>query len=142
MPRLAALLVVALAILATSQPDGVSVATDAPSYAPGDPLTATVTNGTADPIAPIGGIVCQGSPWPFALQQQDDAGNWQDIETPRTPPCVGIAVAQLGPGQSQSKSFAASPDPGTYRLVYPYRTPDGTNSVAFSDPFQVEAPSS
>src|SRR5438132_965206 len=65
----------------------VSVTTDAASYAPGDSVTAMVVNGTTMPIAPLGGIVCQGSPWPFEVQRLDDAGEWQDVTFARTPPC-------------------------------------------------------
>jgi len=116
----------------------VSVTTDASSYAPGDPVSVTVVNGTATPIAPIGGIVCQGSPWPFGVQRLDDAGEWQDVEFPRTPPCIGIAVALLGPGASQTKTFAALADPGTYRVVYAYNPTDGSRqALAVSDPYDV-----
>jgi hypothetical protein len=118
----------------------VTVTTDAMRYAPGDAVTATATNGSPQSIAPQGGIVCQGSPWPFGVQQQADDGSWQDIVLPRTPPCIGIAVRQLGPGESQSKTLSASADPGTYRLTYTYSAADGSQAVAVSDPFTVATP--
>ncbi len=117
----------------------VSVSTDVSSYAPGDPVTATVANWTATPIAPLGGIVCQNSPWPFGVQRLDDAGEWQDVAFPRTPPCIGIAVALLGPGESQTRSFAADANTGTYRIVYAYSTTDGSGqAMAVSDPYDVD----
>jgi len=130
-----------LALPAAAQNDGaVSVSTGASSSAPGDPLTATVTNATTTPIAPLGGIVCQGSPWPFGVQRLDDAGEWQDVVFPRTPPCIGIAAALLGPGQSQSKTFPADTNPGTYRVVYTYSPTDGSGqALAVSDPYAVQA---
>jgi hypothetical protein len=117
----------------------VVVSTDAVSYAPGDPVTATMSNGGDQAISPQGGIVCQGSPWPFGVQRQDDGG-WQDVVFPRTPPCVGIAARLLGPGESQTKTLSASDDPGTYRLVYPYTAADGSQATAASDPFTVATP--
>ena len=119
---------------------GVVVTTDAMSYAPGDPLVATATNGSPQSIAPQGGIVCQGSPWPFGVQQQADDGSWQDVVVPRTPPCIGIAVRQLGPGESQTKTLSASADPGTYRLTYVFTAADGSQAVAVSDPYTIAAP--
>jgi hypothetical protein len=91
------------------------------------------------PIAPLGGIVCQGSPWPFGVQRIDDAGEWQDLAFARTPPCVGIAVAMLGTGEGQTRQFAADPNPGTYRVVYAYSTTDGTGQgLAVSHPYDVD----
>jgi hypothetical protein len=119
---------------------GVVVTTDAPTYAPGDAISATVQNNTAGPIAPPGGIVCQGSPWPFSVQLLDDSGNWQDVVYPRTPPCVGIAVRQVGPGESQTRTLNAPSDVGQYRLVYAYTASDGTQGAATSDPFTIAAP--
>ncbi|HEV7664394.1 MAG TPA: hypothetical protein VGQ62_12715 [Chloroflexota bacterium] len=119
--------------------DTVSVTTDASSYAPGDSVTATVVNGTTVPIAPLGGIVCQGSPWPFGVQRLDDAGEWQDVAFARTPPCVGIAVALLGAGEAQTRQFAAAPSPGTYRVVYAYSTANGSGQgLVVSDPYDVD----
>ena len=53
---------IAAVAFARSDTGSVSVATDASSYAPGDPVTVTVADGTTTSIAPRGGIVCQGSP--------------------------------------------------------------------------------
>jgi hypothetical protein len=118
----------------------VSITTDASNYAPGDPFTTTVTNGTTTPIAPLGGIVCQGSPWPFGVQRLDDTGAWQDAAFPRSAPCIGIAVALLGPGESQIRSFAADASTGTYRVVYAYSATDGSGqTIAVSDPYDVDA---
>ena len=73
----------------------VSVTTDASSYAHGDPITVTIINGTATPIAPMGGIVCQGSLWPFGLQRlgpghvldgQGAIGPLQPVERVGVPP--------------------------------------------------------
>jgi hypothetical protein len=120
----------------------ISVTGDASSYGPGDPITVTVVNGTPTPIAPLGGIVCQGSPWPFGVQRLDDAGEWQDVVFARTPPCIGIAVALFGPGESQTRQIAAEADPGTYRVTYAYDTTDGSGpGLAVSDPYDVDAAS-
>jgi hypothetical protein len=91
-------------------------------------------------IAPMGGIVCQDTPWPFTLQRLDDSGVWQDVVFPPTPPCIGVAVAMLPPGQSQSTTFAASADPGTYRVAYTFRAADGTEGTATSTPFLIGSP--
>jgi hypothetical protein len=116
----------------------VSVTTDASSYAPGDSVTVTLVNGTSTAIAPLGGIVCQGSPWPFTVQRMDDAGIWQDLVFPPTPPCIGIAVALLGPGESQTRTFAADANAGTYRVLYAYNPTDGSGQArAMSDPYDV-----
>jgi hypothetical protein len=116
----------------------VSVNTDASSYAPGESVTVTLVNGTTTAIAPLGGIVCQGSPWPFGVQRLDAEGNWQDVTYPRTPPCVGIAAALVGPGESQSRTFAADADAGTYRVVYAYNPTDGSGqALSVSDPYDV-----
>jgi hypothetical protein len=123
-----------------SPPADVVVSTDAANYAPGDAVSVTLVNGTTTSIAPLGGIVCQGSPWPFAVERLDDAGMWQAVDYPRTPPCIGIAVALLGPGQTQTKTVAASADPGEYRLVYAFRAMDGSEGTAASDPFLVAPP--
>jgi hypothetical protein len=129
---------VASNVSAGNSDGSVSVATDASSYAPGDPVRATLVNGSATPIAPLGGIVCQGSPWPFGVQRLDDAGEWQDVVFPRTPPCIGITAALLGPGESQSRTFAADANVGTYRVVYAYSATDGSGqALAASDPFDV-----
>jgi hypothetical protein len=117
----------------------VSVNTDASSYAPGESVTVTLVNGTTTAIAPLGGIVCQGSPWPFGVQRLDDAGTWQDLAYPRTPPCVGIAAALLGPGESQTRTYAADANAGTYRVVYVYNPTDGSaQALALSDPYDVD----
>jgi hypothetical protein len=119
----------------------VSVSTDASSYAPGEPVTVSVVNGTSTPIAPLGGIVCQGSPFPFGIQRLDEAGVWQEVAFPRTPPCIGIAVALLGPGESQTRTLDADATPGTYRVAYAYSPTDGSGqALAVSDPFEVVAP--
>ncbi len=116
----------------------VSVNTDASSYTPGKSVTVTLVNGTTTAIAPLGGIVCQGSPWPFGVQRLDDTGTWQDVAFPPTPPCVGIAAALLGPGESQSRTFAADADAGTYRVVYAYNPTDGSGqALCVSDPYDV-----
>jgi|SRR5579859_7436100 len=133
---------VAATFLATqvAQSGSVSVTTDASSYAPGDPVTVTVLNASAAPIAPQGGIVCQGSPWPFTVQQLDDSGTWQEVPFPSTPPCIGIAVALLGPGQSRTATFAADANPGTYRVAYAYNPTDGSGQgLAVSGPYDVTA---
>ena len=124
------------------EPDGaVSVITDAISYAPGDPITATVTNGTGTAIAPRGGLVCQGNPWPLGVERLDDAGEWEEVPFPRVPPCVGISVALLEPGESQTHTFAADTSPGTYRVVYPYSATDGSGpSLAMSNAYDVNIP--
>jgi hypothetical protein len=121
---------------------GVTVSVDATSYAPGDPITATVTNGGSLAISPGGGIVCQGSPWPLRVQALDASGSWQDLEPARTPPCVAIAATLLPPGQSLSKTFAASADPGQYRVVFAFHATDGSDASAASDPFLVGSPGS
>ena len=113
------------------------MSTDASNYAPGDAVTVTVSNSSGVAVSPGGGIVCQGSPWPFALQVQDDAGNWNEVASPRTPPCVGIAAALLQPGQRMTKTLMASADPGEYRLSYAYHATDGSEGVVTSDPFTV-----
>ena len=134
---------IAAVVFARSDAGSVSVATDASSYAPGDPVTVTVVNGTTTSIAPQGGIVCQGSPWPFGVQRLDDAGDWQDLTFPRTPPCIGVAVALLGPGESQTRTVAADTDLGTYRVVYAYTPTDGSGQgLAASDPYEVTSPAS
>jgi hypothetical protein len=119
--------------------DTVTIGTDAANYAPGDAISTTILNGSSTAIAPLGGIVCQDTPWPFGLQQRDDTGAWQDVVYPRTPPCVGIAVASLGPGETQTHSFAAPDDPGTFQVVYSYRTSDGSMGVAASAPIIVSS---
>jgi hypothetical protein len=116
----------------------VSVSVDASSYAPGDSVTATVNNGSSLAISPNGGIVCQASAWPFSLQVLDDSGVWQDVPVARTPPCIAIAAALLQPGQSVSKTFAAAPDTGEYRVVYAFHATDGTDGVAASEPFMIQ----
>ena len=132
---------IAAVVFARGDTGSVSVATDASSYAPGDLVTVTVVNGTTTSIAPQGGIVCQGSPWPFGVQRLDDAGNWHDLTFPRTPPCIGVAVALLGSGESQTRTFAAAADLGTYRVVYAYTPTDGSGQVmAVSDPYDVTTP--
>jgi len=115
----------------------VVVAVDAPSYAPGDTIAVTVSNSSGLAVSPSGGIVCQGSPWPLRLQALDASGIWQDVPVVRTPPCVAIAAALLPSGESLSKTLVASPDPGQYRLVYPYHATDGSTGSAASDPFTV-----
>jgi hypothetical protein len=116
----------------------VVVAVAAPSYAAGQPIDVTVTNGSGLALSPSGGLVCQGSPWPLQLQTLDPtSGVWQDVPVVRTPPCVAIAAALLPPGESLSKTLVASPDPGQYRLVYPYHATDGSSGSATSDPFTV-----
>ena len=55
---------IAVVVFARSDAGSVSVATDASSYAPGDPVTVTVVNGTTTSIASQGGCtptveVCQ-----------------------------------------------------------------------------------
>jgi hypothetical protein len=73
------------------------------------------------------------------VQRLDDSGTWQDVAFPRTPPCVGIAVALLGPGESQTRTFAAEASVGTYRVVYAYNPTDGSGqALAISDPYDVE----
>ena len=120
----------------------ITLSTDASSYGPGTPIMVTVVNATTTPIAPVGGIVCQGSPWPFGVQRLDDAGEWQDVVFPRTPPCIGIAVALLGPCESQTGQIPAEADPGTYRVTYAYDTTDGSGpGLAVSDPYDVDAAS-
>ena len=132
---------IAAVVFAHDATGSVSVATDASSYAPGDQVTVTVVNGTTTSIAPQGGIVCQGSLWPFGVQRLDDAGNWQDLTFTRTPPFIGVAVALLGPGDSQTRTFAAATDLGTYRLVYAYTPTDGSGQgLAASDPYDVTSP--
>ena len=126
--------------LAGSEDDGlagVTVSVDAASYPPGDPITATVTNGSGLAISPMGGIVCQGTPWPFRLQSLDADDNWQDVTFARTPPCIGIATRLLPPGESMPKTFAAVTDPGQYRVVFPFLATDGTEGNAASDPFVI-----
>jgi len=115
----------------------VVVAVDAPSYAPGDAISVTVTNGGNLAVSPNGGLVCQGSVWPLRLQTLDASGAWQDVPVARRPPCVAIAAALLPPGESLSKTLAAGLDPGQYRLVYPYSATDGSRGSATSDPFTV-----
>jgi len=117
----------------------ISVTTNGSSYGPGDRIMVTVVNGTTTPIAPVGGIVCKGSPWPFGIQRLDDAGEWQDVVFSRTPPCIGTAVDLLGPGESQTRQVAAEADPGTYRVTYAYDTTDGSGpGLAVSDPYAVD----
>jgi hypothetical protein len=115
----------------------VTVSVDAATYAPGDPITATVTNGGSDALSPSGGIVCQGSPWPFSIQVLD-ASAWLDVPVTRTPPCVAIAAALLQPGESASKSFTLALDAGQYRVVYVYHAMGGTDGAATSDPFVID----
>ena len=132
---------IAAVVFARGDTGSVSVATDASSYAPGDRVTVTVVNGTTTSIAPQGGIVCQGSPWPFGVQRLDNAGNWHDLTFPRTPPCIAVAVALLGSGESQTRTFAADTDIGTYRVVYAYTPTDGSGQgLAVSDPYDVTSP--
>lgn len=126
------------ALRVSAAPATILVTTAASSYGPGDPITVTVVNGTTTPTAPLGGVVCQGSPWPFGVQRLDDAGEWKDVVFPRTPPCIGIAVALLGPGESQTRQIAAEADSGTYRVTYAYDTTDGSGpGLAGSDPYDV-----
>jgi hypothetical protein len=115
----------------------VEVSVDSTSYAPGAAITATADNYTSVAVSPTGGIVCQDSPWPFTFQILDDAGNWHDVQVPRTQACVGIAAALLPPGASTNKTLAAPADAGEYRLVYTFHATDGTDGVAASDPFTV-----
>jgi hypothetical protein len=115
----------------------VTVTVDAATYAPGDLITATVTNGSNSAISPSGGIVCQGSPWPFTLQVPDDSGTWLDVPAGRTPPCGAIAAALLQPGESASKTFTPSLDSGQYRVIYAYHAADGTDGAITSDPFVI-----
>src|SRR5437899_2329896 len=75
---------IAAIVFARGDTGSVSVTTDASSYAPGDAVTVTVVNGSTTSIAPLRGIVCPGSPWPFSVQRLDDTGNWQDLTFPRT----------------------------------------------------------
>jgi hypothetical protein len=74
------------------------------------------------------------------LQQRDDTGAWHDVVYPRTPPCVGIAVALLGPGETQTRTFAAPDDPGTFQVVYTYHASDGSAGMAVSAPIVVSSP--
>ena len=125
--------------VAQDAPSGspVSVSVDAATYAQADPITGTVTNGGSSAISPSGGIVCQGSPWPFSIQVLDESGAWQDVPVARTPPCVAIAAALLQPGESASKTFTPGEGAGQYRLVYVYHATDGTDGAATSDPFEI-----
>jgi hypothetical protein len=115
----------------------VTVVTDASSYAPAVPITARVVNATASPVTPNGGIVCQGSPWPFTIERMIDDGTWHTVTYGRTEPCVGIDAAALAANGSYAHTFAAPLEAGTYRAVYAYSVNDDGSAVADSVPFQV-----
>lgn len=114
---------------------GVSVATDNPAYAVGDPIQVTIQNGGTDRVS-RGGLACDDV-WPLALEQQGGDGNWQPVQVPQHG-CIGIAAALLLPGRSIARTINLQLDPGTYRLAYPFDDADtGGSQTAYSDPFDV-----
>ncbi len=133
---LAAALALVPATAQAQAADGVTVTTDVTSYAPGDPIQVTITNGGPDRIT-RGGLDCDDL-WPLALEQQDDTGNWQPVQAPRHG-CIGIAGTIVVPGDTQTHTISLPLDPGTYHVSYAFSDVDaGTQNVSVSDPFTVD----
>ncbi len=119
--------------------NGVSVATDSPTYNLGDPIQVTISNGSLDRIS-RGGLACDDL-WPLALEQLDGDGNWQPVEVPQHQ-CIGIAAPLFAPGDTQTQTISLALDPGRYHVLYGFDDIDnGTYLVAISDPFDVLPPS-
>jgi hypothetical protein len=138
---LSALILTALAAIALvvgQSVDGVTVTTDAASYAPGDQIQVTIDNAGPSRIT-RGGLDCDDL-WPLALEQRQSAGDWQPVPVPPHA-CMGIASVLVSPGESQSRTIAMTLDPGTYHVVYAFDDVDnGTQEVSVSDDFDVVAP--
>jgi hypothetical protein len=118
----------------------VQVTTDGPGYAPGDTVTVVVTNLGPGPIMPRGGRVCD-SLWPIRIERQDQSG-WNPVPISQDAICAGVSVAAIGAGDSLSRTFAAGPDDGTYRVVFAYDVPGGEYgdlAPVYSDPFFVQS---
>lgn len=127
------------AALVFAQPaDGVSVTTDASSYAPGDPIQVSIVNGGPDRIT-RGGLACTDI-WPLALEQRQDDDSWQPVTVPQHQ-CIGIAAVLVSPGDTQSRTISnLTLDPGTYHVVYAFDDVDNaTQDMSISDPFDIVA---
>ena len=133
------LILIAVAPLLFGQSvDGVSVTTDASTYAPGDQIQVSIDNAGPDHIT-RGGLDCDDL-WPLALEQRQSDGGWQPIPAPRHT-CIGIASVLVSPGESQSRTISMTLDPGTYHVVYAFDDVDnGTQDESVSDAFDVIAP--
>ena len=115
--------------------DGISVTTDATSYAPGDPIQVTILNSGPDRVV-RGGTDCDDL-WPLALEQHAADDSWQVVPAP-SHQCIGIAAALLGPGETQTMTVSLTLDPGSYHLVYAFDDVDnGTQDMSISDPFDI-----
>jgi Bacterial Ig-like domain len=130
--------VTAAALVVGQSVDGVSVTTDASSYAPGDQIQVTIDNAGPNRIT-RGGLDCDDI-WPLALEQRQSGGDWQPVPVP-SHSCIGIASVLVSPGESQSRTISMTLDPGTYHVVYAFDDVDnGTQEVSVSDDFDVIAP--
>jgi hypothetical protein len=139
LPPLAAGLAAA-ALLFAQPADGVSVSTDAPGYAPGDPIQVTILNVGPDRIS-RGGLACTDI-WPLVLEQRLNDGTWDPVSVPQHS-CIGIAAALVGPGETQTETISLSLDPGTYHVVYAFDDVDnGTQEMSTSDPFDITSSAS
>jgi hypothetical protein len=132
---LAPLALVAALHLFGQPADGVSVSTDASTYAPGDPIQITIFNAGPDRIT-RGGLACTDI-WPFGIEQRQPDSSWLDVPAPRSD-CLAIEAALFGPGESQTRTIDVSLDPGTYHVIYVFDDVDnGIQDVAASDPFDI-----
>jgi hypothetical protein len=126
----------AAALLFGQAADGISVTTDAPSYASGDPIQVTIQNGGSDRIS-RGGLDCTDI-WPLDLEQRQADDSWLPVIVPQHQ-CIGIAAALVSPGDTQMKTLSnLALDPGTYHVVYAFDDVDnGTQDASISDPFDI-----
>ena len=130
--------VAATALLFGQSVDGVTVATGASTYAPGDQIQVTIENAGPSRIT-RGGLDCDDL-WPLALEQRQADGTWQPVPAPGHA-CIGIASVLVSPGESQSHTISMILDPGTYHVVYAFDdVDDGTQDVSLSDAFDVIGP--
>jgi hypothetical protein len=99
---------------------GVQVTTDRPSYRSGDPLTLTVHNGSADPIA--------FNPCTRTLEREQGAG-WRAVAEPQR--ICTMEAWILGPGERRDGPTELPGDltPGRYRAVLAF-TPESANPSA------------
>ena len=95
--------VAATALLFGQSVDGVTVATGASTYAPGDQIQVTIENAGPSRIT-RGGLDCDDL-WPLALEQRQADGTWQPVPAPGHA-CIGIASVLVSPGESQSRTIS------------------------------------
>jgi hypothetical protein len=128
-------LLLAFSSLFAQPADGVTVATDAPTYLPGDSIKVTITNAGPDRIS-RGGLDCDDL-WPLALEQLAADGSWQAVSVPQHR-CIGIAAILVSPGETQMRTINLPLDVGTYHVVYAFDDVDnGTQETSISDPFDI-----